>query len=97
MADTLTDKVKRKLDITWDDAGTNSRIEDIMNNAKTTLVFKLGVADSSVFEQPGQEQQLFLAYCFYEWNHAVDDFDNNYRNEILQVRMKAEVSADAEG
>lgn len=88
MADTLTDKVKRKLDITWDDEGTNARISDIIEGAKPTVRHKIGLPDYYDFETAGQEQAFFLSYCLYEWNHASDEFDDNYRNDLLQLRQK---------
>lgn len=88
MAETLTDKVKRKLDITWSDTGTDARIADIIDAAKPTMRHKLGLPDTYDFEMPGQEQQLLLSWCLYEWNHATDEFDGNYLNDILQVRQR---------
>lgn len=88
MAETLTDKVKRKLDITWSDEGTDARVADIVATAEPTMRHKLGLPDTFDFMTPGQEQNLLLAWCLYEWNHAADEFDGNYLNDILQVRQK---------
>ena len=88
MADTLTDKVRRKLDITWDDEVTTSRISDIMENASITIRHKIGLPSTYDFETVGQEQNFFLAYCLYAWNHAEDEFDVNYQNDLLQLRQK---------
>lgn len=93
---TLTELVKRKLDITWSDEITDARVADLIANAQPTMRHKLGLPDYYDFTAAGQEQVLFLAYCLYEWNQAVNEFDGNYLNDILQVRQKWEVAANAD-
>lgn len=89
----LIDQVKRKLNITWQDEDTDRRVEDIMASVKPTLIHKLGIVDADFdFSKGGQENRLFLALCLYEWNHAANEFDVNYSNEIAQCRAKHEVA-----
>lgn len=89
MADTtLTALVKRKLDITWSDADTDARVADIIDAAEPTMRHKLGLPEGFDFTAAGQERSLLLSYCLYEWNQAVNEFDGNYLNDILQVRQK---------
>lgn len=94
-------QVRRKLNITWEDTDTTLRIEEMIESAVPDLVHKLGITDSAFdFSIPGTENLLFLAYCLYEWNHALDEFDSNYARMIAQVRAKWEVEkylADSEG
>lgn len=99
MAETLKDKVKRKLDITWTDDGTDARVADIIDIALPTMRHKLGLPETYDFETPGQEQNLLLSWCLYEWNHAADEFDANYLGDVIQVRNKwaVEADSDAEG
>lgn len=88
----LTSQVRRKLNITWSDPDTDARIADIIASASAHLLYQLGIADQDFnFAAPGIENVLFLAYCFYEWNHALDDFENNYRGMIMSARAKYEV------
>lgn len=90
---TLTGQVRRKLNITWDDDDTTARVEEIIESAIPTLIHKLGIVDSDFdFSKPGMENNLFRSYCLYEWNHCVNEFDDNYANDIAQVRAKHEVS-----
>lgn len=85
----LVNQVKRKLNITWNDDDTEARVADIMAAAIPTLIHKLGIADPDFdFAAAGTENTLFLAYCLYEYNHCVNEFDANYANEIAQVRAK---------
>ena len=89
---TLIDQVKRKLNITWSDEETDKRINDIIASAVPVLKHKLGIADVDYdFAAPGLENLLFLAYCLYEWNHAANEFDSNYANELAQCRAMREV------
>lgn len=85
--------VKRKLNITWSDEETDARLEEIIESAIPVLKFKLGMADSEDFDfgVAGQERNLFLSYCLYEWNHVTNEFDDNYANEIAQIRSKNDV------
>lgn len=89
----LIDQVKRKLDITWVDEDTDRRVQDIMESASPTLRHRLGIADDSYnFEEPGQENRLFLALCLYEWNHAANEFWSNYADDIATCRDMHEVT-----
>lgn len=88
----LYGQVRRKLNITWEDDETTARIEEIVESAIPAMVYKLGIADPDFdFSSPGMERNLFLAYCLYEFNHALNEFDENYANDIAQVRAKHEV------
>ena len=90
--DKLFDQVKRKLNVTWEDDDTTARIEEIIDSAIPTLIHKLGIANPDFdFSVPGMENNLFRSYCLYEWNHCANEFDDNYANEIGQVREKHEV------
>ena len=92
MADTLVAQVKRKLNITWDDDDTNARVNDIINSAIPDLCHMLGIPDNSFdFSIPGPENELFLSYCLYEWNHCLNEFDVNYSRTIARVRAIYEV------
>lgn len=92
MSDRLIEQVKRKCNITWNDDDTNTRITDIMAAAIPVLIHKLGIADPDFdFSVAGVENTLFVNYCLYEYNHCVNEFDDNYKNEIAQTRAKHRV------
>lgn len=87
MTGELFSQVKRKLNITWEDDDTNARVTDIIGSAIPTMKHKLGIADPDFdFSELGMENNLFKAYCLYEYNHCANEFDDNYANEIAQVR-----------
>ena len=91
MSGTLFDLVKGKLNITWSDEDTDSEINRIIEDGQVEMRRKLGTPESYDFTIEGQERKLFLSWCLYEWNHASNEFDENYLNDILQVRQKYEV------
>jgi len=90
--ETLFAQVKRKLNITWNDDDTDAIVNDIIQSAIPTLKFKLGISDPDFdFAIPGIENNLFRAYCLYEYNHCTNEFDTNYSNDIAQARAIHEV------
>jgi len=90
---TLFGQVKRKLNITWEDEDTTARIEEIIDSAIPDLKHRLGITEENFdFSRAGTENTLFLAYCLYEWNHALSDFEDNYSNMMAQCKQKHEVA-----
>lgn len=97
MTERLLPQVKRKLNITWNDEDTNDRLNDIIQSAIPVMLHKLGIADPEFdFSVAGAENVLFLAYCLYEFNHSLSEFDDNYSNMIGQVRAQHEVKYHSE-
>lgn len=83
----LVDKVRRKLRVIYRDDEVDERIDEIMEQADADLRSMLAITERSfTFENGGAEQALFLAYCFYEWNDALDDFEVNYAEKIAKCR-----------
>lgn len=80
--------LKDKLNITWTEEETERRLERILEDAEITLNFKLG---AKIDYSKGMERNIFLNYCMYAWNNCLNEFDENYLNEILQLRQKYEV------
>ena len=93
MANTLYEQVKGKLNITWEDEETTARVNKIINSAIPDLIHRLGITDPDFdFSVDGAENTLFIAYCLYEWNHALNEFEDNYSKMIAQVRARHEVA-----
>lgn len=92
MTEALFEQVKRKLNITWEDDETTNRVTDIVKSAIPDVIDMLGITDRDFdFSIEGAENTLFLAYCLYEFNHALNEFENNYAKMIAKVRAKYEV------
>ena len=85
MTDLLFEQVKQKLNVTWSDDETDARIKTIIKNAIPSLKHRLGISNDN-FDFSGEENTLFLAYCFYEWNHCINEFEDNYSMMIATVR-----------
>lgn len=101
MSERLTEQVKRKLNITWNDEDTEKRVADIMGGATSTLLHRLGIADPNFdFSVLGDENTLFLNYCLYERDHCLNEFFVNYAEMIASTRARhivkqyEEVTAD---
>lgn len=92
MSETLLEQVRRKLNITWNDTDTDNRVADIMRQARAKMLKILGITDTEFdFAGDSMENMLFLAYCLYLFNHCENEFDDNYREDILTVRANYEV------
>ena len=89
----LLEQVKRKLNITWEDADTDALVEEIVASAIPIVKHKLGIVGDFDFSVAGMENNLFRNYCLYEYNHCVNEFDGNYSNEIAQIRAVHEVES----
>lgn len=99
MDERLSAQVRRKIGVTWSKPETDARIdEDMIPSAKLAVADKVGMPPGAEFDfsKPGRENTLLLAWCFYEWNDAIDDFDGNYADTIAQARRHWEVVALAE-
>lgn len=87
---------KRICNITWSDEDTDARITSVVENAVVSLHHKLGMPGEptpGIFEAPGMERVLFENYCLYSWNNMPEEFEVNYRRDILTVRHRYEVEA----
>ena len=85
----LTEQVKRKLNITWNDEDTNARVQDIINSPMPYLTHKLGITDENFdFSVEGIENTLFKAWCLYEYNHCANEFEVNYASMIANAQAK---------
>ncbi len=83
----LIDDVKTYLDITWTDQHTTAKLNGIISRAQSKLA---GYAGCSVQElelsEESTEKQLFLDLCRYIYNNASEDFENNYRADLIMLR-----------
>lgn len=80
--------IKRKLNVTWDDEGTNERLQDVVETVSPRLASLVGYpSDHEFASADGSAWGLFLNACLYEFSDAWDDFAGNYADEILSVRL----------
>ena len=95
MNDTLLKMIKLKCHITWNDENTNQRITEIAEESMVEIRKKLGIPGETedIFLKPGKVRELYKAYCMYAWNDMTDQFDTNYKHDILHARREYEVQA----
>lgn len=84
--------------ITWSGEETDRRVREIAEDAAVQVHHLLGMGDApmEVFLEPGGERMLYGRYCLYEWNNMLEEFNRNYRSEILAQRHKYEVKHEKE-
>ena len=92
---TLMDEAKNFLDITWNDAESDKKLQGQLRRGIAYITAKTGVSESS-FESESEDsnyraQELLFNYLLYDRAGAVDQFKKNYRSDILSLRMKWEV------
>ena len=88
--------VRRKLNVTWTDADTDARLQDVVDAVSPRLASLLGHESSHEFTSAdGGAWGLFLNGCLYEFSDAWDDFEHNYADVILSTRMYVLGTLDA--
>lgn len=85
----MIDKLKTKLNITWDSAETQAKLCWILENAEIYMNHLLGV--DANYTTPGHAQLLIINYSLYVWNDCENDFENAYQKDILRARALYEV------
>ncbi|WP_461368510.1 phage head-tail connector protein [Candidatus Darwinibacter acetoxidans] len=89
----LLELVKEELRITWDDEDT--RLISMIERAKASLNKLMGIELD--YEKPGPAQDLLLARCRYDYNNALEYFEQNFAREIFRLQLQVaaeEVSTD---
>ena len=83
--------VKNYLDITWNDKATDEKIKGIIQRGMRYLNRTAGAElDYSV---EGQARELLFDYCRYVRDNALDEFQKNYRHELLSLQNAEEIKA----
>lgn len=84
--------VKETLRITWDTE--DDYILSIISRAEKYLGELMGYELD--YETPGLAQSLFLSYCRYDFNNALEYFQENFAKEILQLQLYAGIKEKEE-
>lgn len=85
----LIDEVKNYLDITWDLSEEEMvKLEGMIQRGKAAIAGKIGACD---FDTETQEKTLLFNHVMYERSGALDEFWNNYRGEIISLRLRKRV------
>lgn len=99
ISETLIEEVKRKCYITDTNESTINRLRDVVKEAIPTVKRMLGLENVDFnFEAEGNEEELklFKNYCWYDWNDSINEFKDNYLDDINSLHHKHEVKQYAE-
>ena len=78
----LLDKVKNYLRITWEEED-----DDVASMIDRGIAyFKMRGVDVNFVEQHAA-QQLLLDWCRYVRNYRLEDFENNFLSELLNIQL----------
>lgn len=87
--DILLTDARLTLDVTWDDSETNLKISRIIERAKARLNEQAGT-EVDYLADPTAEQ-LLLDYVRYIWNNSAEDFEVNFKNNLVSFRNRYKV------
>lgn len=91
----LLDEVKEKLRIIGDDQ--DHMLLDLIERSEAAINEIMGVELN--YEEPGEAQELLLERVRYDYNNALEYFEENFAAKILRVQLQVaakELSADGE-
>ena len=89
----MLERLKERLKITWDDE--DILLINILERAEKSLNALMGVELN--YNIPGPAQELLLERCRYDYNNALEYFEQNFAREIFRLQLQVaaeEVSTD---
>jgi len=87
----LLDSVKNYLDITWNDTQTELKLTGIVERGMKYIDGISGTAQDYTTEDKPKE--LLLDYCRYARSNALNEFQFNYKHELLALQINQGVIA----
>ena len=90
----LIDDVKTYLGITWSDPHTDSNVAGILARAQSKMRNYAGAQLD--FNTESSEKQLLLDLCRYIYNNASEDFESNYKHELVMLRANHAVEVNSD-
>lgn len=86
----LLDALKVRLDITWSDESTDSKLKEFLESSIAWFVEKTGYVEFN-YLQASTERELILTRVQYARENMLDDFSKNYKSEIVAMINRAKV------
>ncbi|MCD8208672.1 MAG: hypothetical protein LUD72_12095 [Bacteroidales bacterium] len=99
--ETLLGLAKSKLNITWNDEGTNARLEAILAESVPAVSNMVGLGfdyenneavdgkgETFDYSQPSMERNVLMNFIAYEWNHKAELFRDAYCQDIQACRQR---------
>lgn len=85
----LLDDLKSELKITWNDE--DAKLDKIISKGKA---FIQGLTGTTLdFEIVGEPNTLLLEYCRYDYNNAVEYFEENFSSRLMRLQYTEEIKA----
>lgn len=81
----MLEAVRNYLDITYDDAETDRKLEGIIERGEAYLDNMAGGAQDYTVES--LPRALLFDYCRYARNNALELFEENFRAELIALRI----------
>lgn len=85
----LLEDLKERLKITWPDE--DGRLTDIIESGKVYLQKAVGATLN--FEIYGEPKTLLLEYGRYDYNNAIEYFEENFQSRLLSLQNDEEIKA----
>lgn len=99
LADELLVELKDRLQVTWEDDGTDRQLSRLIVRGQAYMNEVCGTIFS--FADGSPERELMMERCRYDWNNALDEFEDNFKKEmsrlILQVAVDDHETGDVSG
>ena len=85
MSDIILSDVKEHLRVTWNEE--DIRIGKMIQRGQAYLQTLCGTSLS--FDKEDDVKQLLLERCRYEYNNSLEDFEINFRGELMRLVINA--------
>ncbi len=79
--------VKNYIDVTWEDADTDSKIERVIENGCLRIKSLAADAPDIDFESPGQAQSLLFEYCRLCRAGVPEKFEELFKPQLIGLRL----------
>ncbi len=90
IGDLLLEPLKSRLDITWDDPQTDTKLKLMLEDGAVYLAERIG--KETDFSAPGDARALLFEYVRYARDQALDVFENNYRHMLIAAQDKRRIA-----
>lgn len=92
MNEKILTELKSRLDITWKNEITDTKLSNIIKNSipKVNRIIGANITDYTT-EKLEEELELLLNYCMYAWENKTELFKTNYLDDIMSLQQKYEV------
>lgn len=81
----LVGDIKNYLDITYNDAATDLKLQGIVNRGMSYLDNIAGAVQE--YTEEGYARQLLFDYCRYARSNNLEEFSRNFNSDLVMLRI----------